>query len=96
VGWGACIFSHGGPPRLFFEPLILSFHFIADPDADSAFHSNADPDPALKNNADPDRQPCFKIILMAEQKNAAFSIWFLCPSHLKKTDLYKIKIYLDH
>ncbi len=86
----------GRGPALYKHNKMLNFHFIADPDADSAFHSNADPVPASKNNPDPDLQPCFKINLMAEQKNAAFSIWFLCLAHLKKTDLYKIKIYLDH
>jgi hypothetical protein len=33
--------------------MLLNFAFIADPDPNPAFHSNADPDLDSKNNADP-------------------------------------------
>jgi hypothetical protein len=48
------------PPGLHwerFDPLkLLNFDFIAAPDPDFAYQSNADSDAATRNNADPDPQ----------------------------------------
>ncbi len=53
--------SFRGTPRLpsialYWAPMLLKFDFTADPDPDSAFHSNACP--ASPNNANPDLKLC--------------------------------------